>query len=446
MLNTRATIASILRTHLQVLLSRLERDPHYGFVDTKFSTLDGHDFPDTDPIRGRQSVYGWIQARALEALAEHGRWLQSDAHLGATQHQNPVKRLKDALPQLVERTLAVRSRTGGHLPFVFRPDGTPLAVEQSGALRPAPPPPASTYGDLFLAKGLIAAGAFLSNPELREQGFTLLTEVLTDIETNRFRSNQQPLRPPHRSNWTSCRQEEGPWMIALGALELAYRESQNPEWLTKAISFIRRLTERHLNLGQFPELAFLDFVETLTPDGQPLIRSGRIVCVPGHVLEFVGLSAKILLRVRAVPSLPEKFQRTVRRVTALLPELFLHTFELGYQPEPGGIVASVDLTARRPLDANLPWWAVPEALRAAELVLHLDLDPQTASKLAEARNRLLGDLLVYWVNPKAHFWLFQTRDAAGNPLDSIPATPDADPAYHTGLSLLDLLEPPGQEI
>ena len=35
---------------------------------------------------------------------------------------------------------------------------------------------------------------------------------------------------------------------------------------------------------------------------------------------------------------------------------------------------------------------------------------------------------------------YQTIDRTGKPVDVIPATPDADPGYHTGLSLIDMLD------
>ena len=35
---------------------------------------------------------------------------------------------------------------------------------------------------------------------------------------------------------------------------------------------------------------------------------------------------------------------------------------------------------------------------------------------------------------------YQTVALDGNPVDIIPATPDADPGYHTGLSLIDMLD------
>jgi hypothetical protein len=35
---------------------------------------------------------------------------------------------------------------------------------------------------------------------------------------------------------------------------------------------------------------------------------------------------------------------------------------------------------------------------------------------------------------------YQTRNRDGQPVDVIPATADADPGYHTGLSLLDAID------
>ena len=52
-------------------------DPAYPFVNTKLDLITGQDFAADDPVRGKQAVYGWIQGRALEALAGHARWLSS---------------------------------------------------------------------------------------------------------------------------------------------------------------------------------------------------------------------------------------------------------------------------------------------------------------------------------------------------------------------------------
>ena len=44
-----------------------------------------------------------------------------------------------------------------------------------------------------------------------------------------------------------------------------------------------------------------------------------------------------------------------------------------------------------------------------------------------------------YVNPKCHQMAVQTRDEKGKVAPVIPATPDADPGYHTNLSLIDAL-------
>ena len=45
----------------------------------------------------------------------------------------------------------------------------------------------------------------------------------------------------------------------------------------------------------------------------------------------------------------------------------------------------------------------------------------------------------HYVRPDLNHLPIQTRGADGRPIDVIPAMPDADPLYHTGLSLIDVL-------
>jgi hypothetical protein len=39
-----------------------------------------------------------------------------------------------------------------------------------------------------------------------------------------------------------------------------------------------------------------------------------------------------------------------------------------------------------------------------------------------------------------HLMAYQTRNQFGHPIATIPATADADPGYHTGLSLIDTID------
>ena len=45
----------------------------------------------------------------------------------------------------------------------------------------------------------------------------------------------------------------------------------------------------------------------------------------------------------------------------------------------------------------------------------------------------------YFVNRNVYSLCCQTRNAKGDIVDVIPAVPDADPCYHTGASLIDMI-------
>ena len=61
---------------LDELIDRYDRNPDYHFIDTKLDLLTGRDFgPEDAWYQRRETIYPWIQGRALEALAGHWRWL-----------------------------------------------------------------------------------------------------------------------------------------------------------------------------------------------------------------------------------------------------------------------------------------------------------------------------------------------------------------------------------
>jgi hypothetical protein len=86
------------------------------------------------------------------------------------------------------------------------------------------------------------------------------------------------------------------------------------------------------------------------------------------------------------------------------------------------------------LSPYFPWWSLPETIRAA------------AKGFARTKN---AELLAIWHAAHeaffTHYWraspplAYQTRNLDG-PVDYVPATPDLDPAYHTGLSFLGAIE------
>src|SRR3989339_1343146 len=68
----------MLLSVMQAITGRFKQNPGYGWVDTKINVITGQDFDPDDPIKGKNSIYGWIQGRALESIASHCRWMREN--------------------------------------------------------------------------------------------------------------------------------------------------------------------------------------------------------------------------------------------------------------------------------------------------------------------------------------------------------------------------------
>jgi len=65
---------------------------------------------------------------------------------------------------------------------------------------------------------------------------------------------------------------------------------------------------------------------------------------------------------------------------------------------------------------------------------------ETWKPLAKIAVTCSNAFLRYYVRPAVHCMAIQTLDQNGQVAPVIPAVPDADPCYHTGLSIIDALE------
>jgi mannose/cellobiose epimerase-like protein (N-acyl-D-glucosamine 2-epimerase family) len=195
----------------------------------------------------------------------------------------------------------------------------------------------------------------------------------------------------------------------------------------------------HANIdGRWAHLQEGDFWEAVDDEGQPFVEpDGVILSDPGHSLEFVGLAMKFIGAAQAQASAVQVARLEV--ATAHMITLLGRNFDNGYLPGPQGISKAFDLASRRQLNTDMPWWNLPETIRAAAFCLPV------AGNDGE-RNlclRVLCDChnaFREFVRPDLHLMAYQTRDECGLPVASIPATADADPGYHTGLSLLDAID------
>jgi mannose/cellobiose epimerase-like protein (N-acyl-D-glucosamine 2-epimerase family) len=127
-----------------------------------------------------------------------------------------------------------------------------------------------------------------------------------------------------------------------------------------------------------------------------------------------------------------------RLASRLFPHVFENAFKLGYCGEKGGMCKAVDLRTRLPINSDMPWWNLPETVRAAVLLSKLlpELDSQVYMDAAFA---CLDSTMRFYVRSDLGCLPIQNRSANGEYIDVIPAMPDADPLYHSGLSLIDVV-------
>jgi hypothetical protein len=336
-----------------------------------------------DGYRGPHYLHGWIQGRGLEALAEHGAALaQDDPALSA--------RCRDAARGLHEALAGLRAPSGhvffrydaALLPLLCTP-GAPVRRQRAAA-------GVHTYSDAFAAKGLVAAARWLGDTRLPEwQAY--LARVIDAVDAGRFQMDETA--PLGDAALAAQPDDYGPRMILLGAAHLAADARF-------ADRFIDHILTRHLDAAT------------------GLLRDvpGEDACNPGHAIEFVGF---------ALAHLPADADRGL---IAALGRILSASFRAGFGGP--GIALRVSVRTGAALSPYRPWWSLPETVRAAAL-LWARTRSETALAIWQAADAAFFG--QYWLGdpPVA----IQTRDGDG-PVDYVPATPDLDPGYHTGLSLL----------
>lgn len=431
-----ADYRAMLLTIMEAIADRYEPHPEYRFIDTKLSAITGKDFSDQDPVRGRNAIYGWIQGRGLEAVAGHCRWLRS-LGIGADLRC----RLERMLPEVLENLRRIRMRNRGHLFFLMTADGQPFRLDKRGRPETFELPADFPYGfsDLFTAKGMYAAARYLHDPEMESEALEYCRAVDQAIWDGSFQSDQQTLDSKNPVVPRPGRHPHGPFMIQVGTAALL-AEQGRPEAVAMGLRLIRHELAFYVNLdGRIPELREHDMWEAIGNDGLPYREDGAVLSDPGHALEFVGLTLKFAAAVRAQGLADGDQAAEIAAIEERMPGLLERNFTNGFCRKPGGITKAFDLISRKHLNTDLPWWNLPETMRSAAYCWRVtkdDADRQMCLNiLADCHNAF-----TRFVRPGVHLMAVQTRAATGEAVDVIPASADADPGYHTGLSIIDMLE------
>jgi len=429
---------------LKAILDRHDAHPDYPFIDTKLNLITGEDFGETG-FKGRETVYGWIQGRGLESLAGHVRWLPRCAVIAESEREDLVARTTALLRMVFDKMEAVRARNGGHVSFAHATDGTALATDDTGRFRPTEVrTDACSITDVFYAKGMLAAASLLGIPEKVAEAAEYFGRCVADVKAERLYSDQQAFDPKNRVEPIPGRRSQAPWMLCLGGFPLFAKETGDSVWLERAAEFADHIVRRHVNQRQFTELQLYDFVEAVDEAGRPWRDERGVLSDSGHALEFVGLAAKCMLSIRKQSTLSDKQRDVLRTCAVLLPRVLVQNFGNGWNARAGGICKAFDLISRKPINSDLPWWSLPETMRAAALCHALASDQAEKPSCLEIAAKCSNAFLTKFVNREVHLMAYQTRNENGEPIDVIPGTPDADAGYHTGLSVMDFLDALGE--
>jgi len=219
-------------------------------------------------------------------------------------------------------------------------------------------------------------------------------------------------------------------MIGIGAATLFYRHTNDARHAEIGIEFIEHILTRHaagIDGDGFADSRAGDFWEFIDITGAPWrTPDGRIWSDSGHATEFAGLSLAHL-RSTGTPNIELE-----KRLVSVLRRNFSNGFA---SP---GIVKSFDLAARRPINGDMPWWSLPETMRAAALAARTT-DTEHRSELNAIFHACWDTFTRHYVRPEQGSLAVQCIDPSGSVSSAIPAVPDADPSYHTGLSLIGCL-------
>ena len=426
--------AALCATVMQAIADRY--DPAYPFINTKLDLITGADFPEDDPIRGKNAIYGWIQGRALEALAGHARWLGQ--HPG---HETLVERLDMAMRQVLRQLRGMREKNGGHLSFFMLPDGTPFELNARGQPVPLQEVDSQPFGfsDLFVSKGMYAAARYLGDGATTMEASSYIDAVEAAIWDNTFRTDQISLDPRNPIELKSGYHPHGPYMIQIGSVTMLV-ESGHPQAIGRGLALIEHELSSYANLdGRVAGMVEGDFWEGVADDGTPYRdENGAVLSDPGHSLEFVGLSMKFIGAAQMSGAVEGDQHDRLTKARRQLPTVLFRNFSNGYIDDPGGISKAFDLVTRRHLNTDMPWWSLPETVRAAAYCLACN-EVEADVEMILGILRDCHNAFLKFIRPDLHLMAYQTRDASGNPVDVIPATADADPGYHTGLSLIDTI-------
>lgn len=402
-----------------------------GWIDMKFDPVDGSERDSALPFYRKDRIYGWIQGRALESFTAHLRWGESLAEYKVFD----MEMAKAAAEKLYRKIMAACFPPGTPVPsasFVMDPAGAAIGKEFG--------PGATTLTQLFILRGLLAYASYKGFHEDAERVASALRAAVDGSLRGECFDDQIKFGELGGESYEEARKGYEGQMISLGACELLLAHSREAADAARGLQCVSKVLTDFLLKGNGGQLFIADALGTR---GEPFRENGRLAVNPGHSIEFAGLSLQYMRHASAMGidlsmGSPEEADK-IAGMKATLEAIAISCDRAG-RASHGGIVRSIDAETLEVVNGACPWWSSFEAARTFG-ELYADSSDDAAKDRCIARvNSYLSCIRDVYLAPSSLGIPVQTVDMEGNVVPIIPATPDIDAGYHTGMPLLDLYE------
>lgn len=396
---------------LRMLLKRHAAHPSYPYPDTKFNPNTGRDLG----AESYERLYTWILGRGAEACQAHLAVLDRIIPVTDPDYESIRALLERLAANCQAALLQILDRNGGRCPFIVNRHFE--ALDADGQVTPLTRTHA-TPADLFCAKGLLAAG----DDAGIAAGQRLFHSYLNTCFDGRYAAGDSEAAEAHVS--------QGAFMLMLGAARLLtgvdHRAKQQPEtrkWVERVLDHV---LDTHYDAS---DGVFFEYADS---SGRPI----RTHCDPGHGIELCGLGLQALAACKDAVN-----EANHTRYHNDLAAILLYCFAKGFNADREGICKAFNPSTGEMIDSNMPWWNLPETVRAAAHVAGVAHDEQIRDRAGRILEQASEAYFAHYLNPEKDFFPYQTRSGeTGDVADIVPAVPEGDPLYHANLAFLDVLD------
>jgi len=424
-------IRRIIQPTIEAAVDRFKRTKSTsGWMDMKFDPVNGEERDASLEYYRKDRVYGWIQGRGLESLTGHLRWLETLPGYRTLEGKELLEVAESLYSKLMKTCFPP---SGIKAYFVMDLSGSPIGHHCEGR--------ETTLSHLFVLRGLLAFAMHRGYSEDLSRIADALRVAVDASIRGECVNDQIKFDDSGELAFSIDRKGYEGQMISIGACELLFASSKAEEDKSRGVEIIRSVLSKYVFKTELPGLFLIDAFDR---EGLPARQNGHLTTNPGHALEFVGLALQYLRHTAATAT---QFDLSDKEVPGADKDSMIDTLfslasrytRIARAPH-GGIVLSMDAETGAVLNGNCPWWSSFETARTfAEMYLASGDEAGKRYCAAQIKSYIRCIEEVY-LKPSLIGIPVQAVSISGDVARVIPATPDIDAGYHTGMPLIDVYD------